>query len=114
MFVCARFVASVGLNVNSAAVILGAMLLSPRMGPIIGLGYAAAVEDLSRMQASARNLGLAVVFSLSASTAWFLLTPWAEAGSELLARTSPTIGDVVIALFGGLAGGGGSRRWRRR
>jgi uncharacterized hydrophobic protein (TIGR00271 family) len=101
---CAIVIASVGLNVNSAAVIIGAMLISPLMGPIIGIGYGAGIDDHALIRQSLRNLAVFVAISLMASTAYFLVTPLAEAHSELLARTSPSIWDVAIAFFGGAAG----------
>lgn len=104
VLMCAIVIASVGLNVNSTAVIIGAMLISPLMGPIIGAGYGAGVHDHALMRQSLRNLGVFVAISLAASTAYFLVTPLGEAHSELLARTSPTIWDVAIAFFGGAAG----------
>lgn len=97
-------IASIGLNVNSTAVIIGAMLISPLMGPIMALGYGASINDSALMRSSLFNLGLASFLSLLASTAYFLLTPLSQAHSELLARTAPSIWDVLIALFGGLAG----------
>lgn len=100
----AIMVASVGLNVNSTAVIIGAMLISPLMGPIMGVGYGVGIYDSALIRKSLRNLGIATVISLMVSTLYFLLTPLADAQSELLARTSPTIWDVLIAFFGGLAG----------
>ena len=100
----AIILASVGLNINSTAVIIGAMLISPLMGPINGMGYSIATYDLRLLRQSAKNLGFAVAAGLIASTAYFAITPLSEAHSELLARTSPTIYDVLIALFGGLAG----------
>jgi uncharacterized hydrophobic protein (TIGR00271 family) len=106
-------IASVGLNVNSAAVIIGAMLISPLMGPIMAIGYGAAVNDLALVRSALRELALAVAFSLFASTLYFLVTPLSEARSELLARTSPTIWDVAIALFGGFAGMLGATRKER-
>lgn len=100
----AIMVASVGLNVNSTAVIIGAMLISPLMGPIMGVGYGVGIYDSVLIRKSIRNLGIATLISLIVSTTYFLLTPLADAQSELLARTSPTIWDVLIAFFGGLAG----------
>ncbi|MGB0128064.1 MAG: TIGR00341 family protein [Rhodocyclaceae bacterium] len=97
-------IASVGLNVNSTAVIIGAMLISPLMGPIIGIGYGAAIHDYELIRQSSRNLMIFISISLLASTTYFLLTPLTQAYSELLARTSPTIWDVLIAFFGGAAG----------
>lgn len=97
-------VASIGLNVNSTAVIIGAMLISPLMGPINGVGLAVGIYDLELLKKSFRNLLLMVAVSLLASTLYFLLSPLGDAQSELLARTRPTIYDVLIATFGGLAG----------
>ena len=110
VLIFAIFIASIGLNVNSTAVIIGAMLISPLMGPIMALGYGAGINDSALMRSSLFNLGLAVFISLLASTAYFLVTPLAQAHSELLARTTPTIWDVLIALFGGLAGAIGATR----
>lgn len=100
----AIFIASIGLNVNSAAVIIGAMLISPLMGPIMGIGYGVGVHDFSLVKSALKNLGIAVFISLCTSIVYFLLSPLTQAQSELLARTTPTIWDVLIALFGGLAG----------
>lgn len=100
----AILIASIGLNVNSTAVIIGAMLISPLMGPIMGVGYGVGIYDAPLIRKSFRNLGIATLISLLVSTLYFLLTPLTEAQSELLARTSPTIWDVLIAFFGGLAG----------
>ncbi|MDP3701818.1 MAG: DUF389 domain-containing protein [Hylemonella sp.] len=97
-------IASVGLNVNSTAVIIGAMLISPLMGPIIGIGYGAGIHDYQLIRRAFRNLAIFVAISLLASTAYFLLSPLSQAYSELLARTSPTLWDVLIAFFGGAAG----------
>ncbi|HQN64054.1 MAG TPA: TIGR00341 family protein [Methylophilus sp.] len=100
----AIFIASIGLNVNSTAVIIGAMLISPLMGPIMGVGYGIGIYDAELIRKSLRNLGIATSISLLVSTLYFLLTPLSDAQSELLARTSPTIWDVLIAFFGGMAG----------
>lgn len=98
-------IASVGLNVNSTAVIIGAMLVSPLMGPIIGVGLALGTNDLDLLKAAGRNLLVMVLISLVASTLFFIVSPLALVNpTELEARTSPTIYDVLIALFGGLAG----------
>lgn len=104
LLVFATFIASIGLNVNSAAVIIGAMLVSPLMGPIMGVGYGAAINDFTLMRTALKNLAVAIVFSLLASTLYFALSPLSDARSEILARTSPAIWDVLIATFGGLAG----------
>lgn len=100
----AVIVASVGLNVNSTAVIIGAMLISPLMGPINGIGLAIGISDSELLRKSLKNLLVMVVISLLASSSYFLLTPLSDAQSELLARTTPTIFDVLIAFFGGFAG----------
>lgn len=104
ILVCAIIIASVGLNTNSTAVIIGAMLISPLMGPINGMGYSIAIHDFGLLRQSLKNFGFAVLASLIASTVYFSITPVHTAHSELLARTSPTIYDVLIALFGGFAG----------
>lgn len=100
----AIIVASVGLNMNSTAVIIGAMLISPLMGPINGMGYSVATYNFILFRQSFKNFSFAVLTSLFASTTYFALSPISTAHSELLARTSPTIYDVLIALFGGAAG----------
>ncbi len=104
VLIFAIFIASVGLNVNSTAVIIGAMLISPLMGPIMGIGLGIGINDFELIKKSYKNLGVAVLISVVTSTAYFLITPLSDAQSELLARTTPTIWDVMIALFGGLAG----------
>lgn len=110
LLIFAIIIASVGLNVNSTTAIIGAMLISPLMGPIIGVGYGAAIADFGLVRRAFANLLLAVGVSLGASAAYFLVTPLSEAHSELLAFTSPTLWDVVLALFGGLAGIVGATR----
>jgi len=104
ILVFAIIVASVGLNMNSTAVIIGAMLISPLMGPINGIGYSIATYNFPLLRKSVKNFTFAIGASLVASTFYFALSPISTAHSELLARTSPTIYDVLIALFGGLAG----------
>lgn len=104
MLIFAVFVASVGLNVNSTAVIIGAMLISPLMGPTMGIGLGVGVNDFDLIKKAAKNLAVMVTFSIATSTLYFLITPLSEARSELLARTTPAIWDVLIAFFGGLAG----------
>lgn len=102
--VCAIVIASVGLNINSTAVIIGAMLISPLMGPIVGTGFALGIYDFSLLKRSLKNLLIATIVSLIASSVYFFISPFKEAQSELLARTSPNIYDVLIAFFGGLVG----------
>lgn len=104
ILVFAILVASVGLNMNSTAVVIGAMLISPLMGPINGIGYSIATYNLILFRQSLKNFGFAVIIGLVASTGYFILSPISTAHSELLSRTYPTIYDVLIALFGGLAG----------
>lgn len=104
ILICAILVASVGLNMNSTAVIIGAMLISPLMGPINGMGYSLATYDFDLFKKSVKNLTFAILVSLLTSALYFFISPVSSAHSELLARTSPTIYDVFIALFGGVAG----------
>jgi len=104
ILIFAIFVASLGLNVNSTAVIIGAMLISPLMGPIMGLGLGLAINDVSLFRRAALNFSVATLVALATSTVFFLLSPISDAHSEILARTSPNIYDVLIALSGGLAG----------
>ena len=104
VLIFAIFIASLGLNVNSTAVIIGAMLISPLMGPIIGMGLAMGINDLNLMRRAVKNFGVATLISVLTAMVYFLITPLGEAQSELLARTSPTIYDVLIATFGGAAG----------
>ena len=101
---CAIVVASVGLNVNSTAVVIGAMLISPLMGPIVGAGFALGVFDFVLLRKSLKNLLIATLVSLTVSTIYFFLSPFKETQTELLARTSPNIYDIIIAFFGGLVG----------
>lgn len=104
VLIFAIFIASLGLNVNSTAVIIGAMLISPLMGPIIGMGLAVGINDLELLKRAAKNFGVATLISVLTATIYFLITPLGEARSELLARTSPTLYDVLIAFCGGAAG----------
>lgn len=106
----AIFIASIGLNVNSTAVIIGAMLISPLMGPIMGVGVGLGIYDFELVKKSLRNLLVATCIGIITSTLYFFITPLHAAQSELLARTTPTIWDVFIAFFGGLAGMVGSSR----
>ena len=104
VLIFAILIASIGLNVNSTAVIIGAMLISPLMGPIIGIGYGAGINDFALIKRAFRNLGIFVAISLTTAILYFLVTPLSQAQSELLARTTPTLWDVLIAFFGGAAG----------
>ena len=101
----AVIIASVGLNVNSTPVVIGAMLISPLMGPIFGIGLGLGVNDIQLMKSSGKNLLVMVTISLAVAFLYFLITPLSLSNpTELLARTSPTFYDVLIALFGGFAG----------
>lgn len=104
ILITAIFIASLGLNTNSPAVIIGAMLISPLMGPILGVGLGVGVYDFELIKRSLRNLTMAAGFSVLTATVYFLISPVSEGHSELLARTSPTIYDVLIGFFGGAAG----------
>lgn len=104
VLIFATFIASLGLNTNSTAVIIGAMLISPLMGPSMGFGLGLGISDFELIKRSFRNFAIATVFSVITSSIYFLISPISEAQSELLARTQPTLYDVLIAFFGGLAG----------
>lgn len=104
ILIIAIVIASLGLNTNSAAVIIGAMLISPLMGPIMGMGFGLGTYDFELIKRSFKNIAMAAVFSVIASTIYFIISPVNEGRSELLARTSPTIYDVFIGFFGGAAG----------
>lgn len=100
----AIFIASLGLNTNSIPVIIGAMLISPLMGPIIGMGLGVGIQDIELVRRSLKNISAAVIGSLLASALYFTISPLYDGASQLLARTSPSIYDVFVALFGGAAG----------
>ena len=104
VLIFATMIASLGLNVNSAAVIIGAMLISPIMGPIMGVGLSLGINDFDLLKKSLRNLTLMFIVAIITSTVYFFISPLSSNSSELLARTVPTTYDVLIALFGGLAG----------
>lgn len=110
ILILAIFIASVGLNMNSTAVIIGAMLVSPLMGPIMGIGFSIAIYDSNMLKKSVTVLLFEVVVALAASTIYFMVSPITAPSSELLARTSPTVWDVIIAICGGLAGMIGTTR----
>lgn len=104
VLICATFIASLGLNVNSTAVIIGAMLISPLMGPIIGVGMSLGINDFQLLKKSLRNFMWMFAVSIITSSIFFVISPYSNVQSELLARTSPTTYDVLIAFFGGIAG----------
>ena len=104
VLIFAAMVASLGLNVNSAAVIIGAMLISPIMGPIMGVGLSLGINDFDLLKKSLRNFALMFIVAIVTATAYFFISPLSSNSSELLARTTPTTYDLLIALFGGLAG----------
>ena len=103
ILVCSIFIASVGLNANSTAVVIGAMLISPLMGPILGLGLSLAINDVDTLKRSLKNFAIMVVLSVLTAYFFFAVFPIRDESSELLARTAPDIRDVLIAFFGGLA-----------
>jgi len=104
LMICSALLASIGLDTNSTAVIIGAMLISPLMAPILGVGYSVGVQDREIFIRSIRNLAYATFFSLLTAVLYFLLTPLGEPTSEILARTKPTLLDIGIGFFGGVAG----------
>lgn len=104
VLICSVFIASLGLNMNSTAVIIGAMLISPLMGPIMGIGLGFGIDDGGLIRRCVKNLAVATVFALVTSSIYFYISPINDARSELLARTQPSLYDVLIAFFGGLAG----------
>jgi len=101
---CGAMLASIGLDTNSAAVIIGAMLISPLMSPILGIGMMVAINDRSNLMLALENFAIAVIASLLVSTLYFLVTPLGEVTEEMLSRTYPTLLDVLVAIFGGIAG----------
>ncbi|ETN96614.1 DUF389 domain-containing protein [Zhouia amylolytica] len=103
ILICSIFIASVGLNANSTAVVIGAMLISPLMGPILGMGMSLAINDIDTLRRSVKNFLVMVVLSVLTAFLFFKLFPLRDESSELLARTAPDIRDVLIAFFGGLA-----------
>lgn len=111
MLICSAILASIGLDVNSTAVIIGAMLISPLMSPILGVGLAVAIQARGLLKNSLLNLGLATILSLLTSFLYFFLSPLGGITSEISARITPTILDVGVAFFGGIAGiAAGSRK----
>ena len=103
ILICSIFIASIGLNANSTAVVIGAMLISPLMGPILGMGMSLAINDIDTLRRSLKNLAVMVVLSVLTAFLFFEFFPLKSESSELLARTKPDIRDVLIAFFGGLA-----------
>jgi uncharacterized hydrophobic protein (TIGR00271 family) len=104
VLVCSIFIASIGLDTNSTAVIIGAMLISPLMGPILGIGLSVGVNDLHALRKALRHFIVMTLVALLTSTVYFALTPFGSSQPELFARTRPTLLDAAIALFGGIAG----------
>lgn len=104
ILICSVFIASIGLNLNSPAVIIGAMLIAPLMGPILGAGFAMGVNDAPLLFKSLKNFGVMVFISLITATMYFALTPLVEYQPELVSRTKPTTLDIFVAIFGGIAG----------
>jgi uncharacterized hydrophobic protein (TIGR00271 family) len=111
LLTCSAILASIGLDTSSAAVVIGAMLISPLMGPILGVGLGMGITDRHLLERSLRELAVGTLFALVASTLYFVISPLATPTPELIARTRPTLLDVAVAFFGGLAGiVAGSRR----
>lgn len=110
ILMCAIIIASVGLNMNATAVIIGAMLISPLMGPIIAIGYSVGIYNLKLLKKATVILVIEILISITTATIYFSLSPISSAGSEILSRTSPNIWDVIIAFTGGIAGIVGSTR----
>ncbi len=104
ILIASIFIASIGLNMNSTAVVIGAMLISPLMGPILGIGLSVGTNDWNTLKRSGRFFFIAITISIISSTIYFLITPLKEINSELFARTQPTLLDVLVGLFGGMAG----------
>ena len=104
ILICAIIIACVGLNMNASAVIIGAMLISPIMGPIIGIGYGIGTYDVKYIKKAAKLLLIEIIISIITATIYFKITPITGAGSQILSRTTPTIWDVIIAFVGGTAG----------
>jgi len=104
ILVCSIFIASIGLNLNSTAVVIGAMLISPLMGPILAIGLSVGTNDWDTLIKALKNFGIMVVLALITSTIYFFITPLHEVQPELLSRTKPTFLDALIGIFGGLAG----------
>lgn len=110
ILIMAIFIASIGLNMNSVAVIIGAMLISPLMGGIVATGYGMATYDLHFIKISVRKLAFQVAFALITASLYFFLSPITTPSTEMISRTTPTLWDVLIALFGGIAGAIGNTR----
>jgi uncharacterized hydrophobic protein (TIGR00271 family) len=104
LLICSSIIACIGLDINSPAVIIGGMLISPLMSPILGVGLSAAIYDINMLSSSLKSLLRAAIFGLLVSVIYFYLTPFGDFTSELKARTAPTILDALVAFFGGLAG----------
>lgn len=104
ILICGALLASIGLDVNSTAIIIGAMLISPLMSPILAIGLSYGISDHKMLFRAVRNFSLAMMVSLVSSTIYFLLTPMGQLTSEIIARTKPTLLDVFVAIFGGIAG----------
>ncbi len=104
LLMCSIMIASLGLDLNSPAVIIGAMLISPLMAPILGLGLAVGINDPDGLRISLKNFGFSIIIALGTSLLYFLLTPYGETTPEIMARTKPTFLDVLVAFFGGIAG----------
>ena len=103
VLICSIFIACIGLNTDATAVVIGAMLIAPLMGPVLGTGVALAINDLDMLKSATQNFIVMVLLSVGTATVFFLFFPLQQESSELLARTQPDIRDVFIAFFGGAA-----------
>lgn len=103
VLICSIFIACIGLNTDSTAVVIGAMLIAPLMGPVLGIGVGLAINDLDMIKSATQNFIVMVLLSAVTAMVFFLFFPLQQESSELLARTQPNIGDVFIAFFGGVA-----------
>jgi len=104
LLICSILIASLGLDLNSPAVIIGAMLISPLMAPILGVGLAVGINDKDALIIALRHFGIAILIALASSILYFALTPLGTITPEIQARTAPTLLDGLVAIFGGLAG----------
>ncbi len=104
LLMCSIMIASLGLDLNSPAVIIGAMLISPLMSPILGIGLAVGINDRKTLTISLKHFGISIVIAVATSTFYFFLTPFGELTNEIVSRTKPTLLDVLVAFFGGIAG----------
>lgn len=104
ILVASAVLACIGLDTNSVAVIIGAMLISPLMSPILGVGLSIGINDRETLRDALWNFGIAVGVSLLAAFVYFLISPLGKETPEMASRTTPTLLDVMVGFFGGVAG----------